>query len=148
MNIIKILCVVLIISYPIAWNVPILKTSYLGLIYFREISVIDLITSLWLKDWVLSLILVIFSILSPMIKVIYLFLQNFGLISKNSNSFIFLLNKVSMTEIFVISIYIVLLKDLWIKELDVAWGIYLYTLCGLLSLSLSFLIEIKSFDRN
>ena len=148
MMIINIICILLLITYPIAWSSPILKTSYLGLIYFEEITLINLIETLWVEDWVLCFILIFFSIMAPIVKIIYFLLYNFWVNKIRFRFLLLLLNKLSMTEIFVISIYFVLFKDIWIKELDVAWGLYLYTLCGLVSLSLSFFIEIKSLNKN
>jgi paraquat-inducible protein A len=129
----------LLILFPIAWFAPLLRAALLPVFGMDEISVISGLQSLWRSDVVLALTVTVFAIFAPWLKTIGLALLHFGLLSPKTLPALNILGKLAMADVFLIALYIVLVKGIGLATVEVAWGMYLFTACILASLVLSIL---------
>ncbi len=49
-----------------------------------------------------------------------------------------LMGKLAMADIFILALYIVIAKGIGVGQIGVAWGLYLFTACVMISLFVSF----------
>ena len=101
-----------------------------------EISVISGLQSLWQTDVVLALLVTFFAVFAPVMKVLGLALIQFGLMRRKVLPVINFLGKLAMADIFLIALYIVVVKGAGLARVEPAWGLYLFTFCVLASLGI------------
>ncbi|MCV2880729.1 paraquat-inducible protein A [Actibacterium sp. XHP0104] len=128
----------LLILFPIAWIAPLMRAG-LGLPFFGldEISVVSGLISLWQSDIFLALIVTLFAIIAPMAKTIGLALIQFGHASHRWLPAISALGRLAMADVFLIALYVVIAKGVGVGKVETAWGLYLFTACVLVSLTIS-----------
>ncbi len=148
MRLIPLLNLSLLILFPIAWFAPMLKAGIMGsyLPYFfdlKEISVITGLQSLWASDVFLALIVTFLAIFAPFMKTLGLALIHYNLLSPRVLPVLHVLGKLAMADIFLIALYVVLIKGIGIGSVEIAWGLYMFTACILGSLAISFSNEGK-----
>jgi paraquat-inducible protein A len=131
---IRLLNLVLLILFPIAWFAPLLRAALLPIFGMDEISVITGLQSLWEADAALALLVTFLAIFAPYAKTIGLALLHFGLLSTRTLPALTVLGKLAMADVFLIAIYIVLVKGIGLATVETAWGLYLFTACVLASL--------------
>jgi len=129
----------LMILFPVAWFAPLMRAALLPVFGMGEISVISGLQSLWRSDVVLALVVTVFAIFAPWLKTIGLALLHFGLLSPKTLPALHILGKLAMADVFLIALYIVLVKGIGMATVEVAWGMYLFTGCILASLVISIL---------
>jgi uncharacterized paraquat-inducible protein A len=129
----------LLILFPIAWFAPLLRAGLLPLFGLDEISVISGLQSLWGTDPVLALLVTFFAIFAPMMKVLGLSLIHFGLLKRRVVGVLNWLGKLAMADIFLIALYIVVVKGVGLATVETAWGLYLFTGCIIASLAIGHL---------
>jgi len=128
---------VLLVLFPLAWFAPLLRAQLLPFFRVQEISVISGLQSLWQQDVFLALIVTFFALVAPMLKTVSLALIHFDLLSRRLLPVVTLMGKLAMADIFLIALYIVAAKSLGVGRIEVAWGLYLFTACILVSLAIS-----------
>lgn len=129
----------LLILFPLAWFAPLMRAQLLPFFRADEISVISGLLTLWEEDVLLALIVAVFALVAPMLKTIGLALIHLGRLPARLLPVVTLLGKLAMADIFLIALYIVIAKGLGVGRLEVAWGLYLFTACILMSFVLSLL---------
>lgn len=127
----------LLILFPLSWFAPLMRAGLLPLFGLTEISVITGLQSLWASDVALALLVTGLAIFAPMAKTLGLALHDFGLLSPRALPALRVLGKLAMADVFLIALYIVVVKGVGLATVEVAWGLYLFTGCVLLSLALS-----------
>lgn len=127
----------LLVLFPVAWFAPLLRAAILPMFGMSEISVISGLQSLWRSDAPLALLVTFFAIFAPYLKTIGLALLHFGLLSPRVLPALHILGKLAMADIFLIALYIVVVKGVGMATVETAWGLYLFTACILTSLALS-----------
>jgi len=130
---------VLLFLFPIAWFAPLMRAGLLPLFGLSEISVISGLQSLWGTDVVLALLVTAFAIFAPYLKTIGLALVHFRLASPRILPALHILGKLAMADVFLIALYIVVVKGVGMARVETAWGLYLFTFCILASLAISIL---------
>ena len=133
----------LLILFPIAWFAPLLRAGILPLFKLSEISVISGLQALWKSDVFLALIVTIFALFAPYLKVIGLALIQFRLASPRILPALHFIGKLAMADVFLIALYIVVVKGVGVGKIETAWGLYLFTGCILASLTFSVLSRRK-----
>lgn len=133
----------LLILFPIAWFAPLLRAALLPVFGMDEISVITGLQALWETDAALALLVTFLAIFAPYAKTIGLALLHFDLLSPKTLPALNLLGKLAMADIFLIAIYIVLVKGVGMVTLETAWGLYLFTGCILASILISWRSEAR-----
>ncbi len=123
----------LIVLFPLAWFAPLLRAGLLPLFGLDEISVITGLQSLWESDPVLALAVTFLAVFAPMLKTLGLALVHFGLLAPRVMPVLRWLGKLAMADVFLLALYIVVVKGVGLATVEVAWGLYLFTACVLLS---------------
>jgi len=131
----------LLILFPIAWFAPLLRAGLLPLFKLDEISVISGLQALWGSDVVLALLVTFFAIFAPYMKVIGMALVQFRLASPRLLPGLHILGKLAMADVFLIALYIVLVKGIGIGRVETGWGLYLFTACILAQIAIGFFYE-------
>ena len=127
----------LLVLFPIAWFAPLMRAGLLPLFGLSEISVISGLQSLWGTDVFLALLVTTFAVFAPYMKTIGLALVQFRLASPRILPALHVLGKLAMADIFLIALYIVVVKGIGMARVETAWGLYLFTFCILASLAIS-----------
>ncbi len=129
----------LLILFPIAWFAPLMRAGLLPLFGLSEISVISGLQSLWGTDVFLALLVTVFALFAPYMKTIGLALVQFRLASPRLMPALHVLGKLAMADIFLIALYVVVVKGVGLARVETAWGLYFFTFCILASLAISML---------
>ena len=131
----------LLILFPVAWFAPLLRAALLPIFGMSEMSVITGLQSLWGTDAALALIVTFFAIFAPFAKTVGLALVHFRLLSPRVMPVLHVMGKLAMADMFLIAIYVVLVKGAGYVTIEAAWGLYLFTGCILASLAISLLTK-------
>jgi paraquat-inducible protein A len=127
----------LLILFPISWFQPLLRAGILPLFGLSEISIMSGLQSLWQTDVLIALAVTLFALVAPMVKTVVLALIHFGLLDPRLSQALTTLGKLAMADVFLLALYIVVIKGIGVGKVEVAWGMYLFTACVLGSLALS-----------
>lgn len=127
----------LLVLFPISWFAPLLRAGLLPLFGLSEISVVSGLQSLWESDVTLALLVTVLAIFAPYLKTIGLALIHFGLLDRRTLPALGWIGKLAMADIFLISLYIVLVKGIGLGSVETAWGLYLFSGCILASIAIS-----------
>jgi paraquat-inducible protein A len=124
----------LLILYPIAWAAPLMRAGVLPLFGLTEISVFSGVRALWASDIFLALVVTLFAFIAPYLKTLGLALVQFDLLGPRALPALAFIGKLAMADVFLIALYITLAKGIGFGRVEVAWGLYLFTACILVSL--------------
>jgi len=114
-----------------------MRAGLLPMFGLDEISVITGLQSLWASDVLLALLVTGMALVAPLAKTLGLALMDFGLLSPRTLPVLRSLGKLAMADVFLIALYIVVIKGVGVATVETAWGLYLFTACILTSLVLS-----------
>ncbi len=131
----------LLILFPIAWFAPLMRAALLPIFGMDEISVVTGLQSLWGTDAGLALLVTFFAIFAPFAKTLGLALVQFNLMSPRTLPALHVIGKLAMADVFLVALYIVIVKGAGYVTLETAWGLYLFTGCILASLVISTLTQ-------
>lgn len=137
----------LLILFPIAWFAPLLRAALLPIFGMDEISVISGLQSLWGSDVFLALIVTAFAIFAPYLKTIGLALIHFDLLKQSVLPVLGYLGKLAMADIFLIALYVVVVKGAGRVTVEGGWGLYLFTACVVTSILVS-LLTARTLKQN
>lgn len=129
----------LLVLFPISWFAPLIRAGVLPLFGLSEISVMSGLQALWGTDVALALLVTVFALFAPYLKTIGLALLHARLLSSRTLPALHLLGKLAMADIFLIALYIVIIKGVGLATVETAWGPWLFTGCILGSLAISLL---------
>jgi uncharacterized paraquat-inducible protein A len=127
----------LLVLFPIAWFAPLMRAAILPIFGMDEISVITGLQSLWESDAALALVVTFLAIFAPYAKTIGLALLHWKLLSPKVLPALEVLGKLAMADVFLIALYIVIVKGAGYVTIETAWGLYLFTGCILASIAVS-----------
>jgi uncharacterized paraquat-inducible protein A len=127
----------LLILFPLSWFAPLLRAGLLPIFGLDEVSVISGLQSLWQSDAALALVVTFLAVFAPFAKTLGLALWGFGLLSPRALPALHLMGKLAMADVFLIALYIVIVKGIGLATVETAWGLWLFTGCVLFSLFLS-----------
>ena len=139
----KLLNLTLLILFPIAWFAPLLRAGLLPIFGLDEVSVITGLQSLWESDAAFALVVTFLAVFAPYAKTIGLALLHFGLLSPKTLPALNILGKLAMADVFLIALYIVIVKGVGLATVETAWGLYLFTGCILASILISWRAEVR-----
>ncbi|SLN29958.1 Paraquat-inducible protein A [Aquimixticola soesokkakensis] len=125
----------LLILYPIAWAAPLLKAGLLPLFKLSQISVLSGLSALWHTDLFLFGVVLVFAVIAPVAKIVALD----GALRRNRHPLrsVTALGRLAMADIFLMAIYVTVIKGIGIGRVEVGWGLYLFTACVVMSLWIS-----------
>ena len=131
----------LLVLFPLSWFAPLMRAGLLPLFGLSEISVITGLQSLWDSDPALALAVTFMAVFAPLLKTLGLALIHFRLLVPGLLPVLGWLGKLAMADVFLIALYIVVVKGVGLATVEVAWGLYLFTGCVLASIVVSGLTE-------
>lgn len=135
MTLAKALNLSLLVLFPVAWFAPLLHAGInLPLFGTQAVSVVSGLQALWQTDVFLALLVTFFAIFAPILKVIGVAMIQFGLMRRRVLPAMELLGKLAMADIFLIALYIVVVKGVHLARVETGWGLYLFTFCVLASI--------------
>jgi uncharacterized paraquat-inducible protein A len=79
-------------------------------------------------------------------KTVGMALVQFQLLSRSVLPALALMGKLAMADVFLIALYITIVKSIGIGRIETAWGLYLFTACILASLLISIAETRRSAD--
>lgn len=129
----------LLLLYPVAWAAPLMRAGLLPLFGLSEISVLSGIATLWRSDVVLALVVALFALVAPMVKLGGLALIQFDRLPRHALPVINGLGKLAMADIFLVAVYVTLVKGMGVGRIETGWGLYVFTFCVLASLLIGLL---------
>jgi len=129
----------LLVLFPIAWFAPLLRAAILPIFGMDEISVITGLQSLWESDAALALLVTFLAVFAPYAKTIGLALLHWNLLSPKTLPVLDVLGKLAMADVFLIALYIVIVKGAGHVTVETAWGLWLFTLCVLSSILIAWM---------
>ena len=135
----RLLNLALLILFPISWFAPLMRAGLLPIFGLSEISIISGLAHLFQTDVVLALIVLLFALFAPIAKTLGLALIHFDLLDRKTLPALTFLGKLAMADIFLIALYITVVKGVGLATVETAWGLYLFTACVLASLAVSHL---------
>ena len=135
----RLLNISLLILFPISWFAPLMRAGLLPIFGLSEISIISGLASLFQTDVALALIVLLFALFAPIAKTLGLALIHFDLLDRKTLPALTFLGKLAMADIFLIALYITVVKGVGLATVETAWGLYLFTACVLASLAISHL---------
>lgn len=133
----KFLNLSLLVLFPIAWFAPLLRAALLPIFGMDEISVMTGLQSSWETDAALALLVTFLAIFAPYAKTIGLALLHWNLLSPKVLPVLDFLGKLAMADVFLIALYIVIVKGAGLVTIETAWGLYLFTGCILAQVLIS-----------
>ncbi|MBE9636430.1 paraquat-inducible protein A [Salipiger mangrovisoli] len=136
----------LFVLYPLAWTAPLMRAGLLPLFGLSEISVVSGIVTLWHSDIFLALVVALFALAAPMVKLSGIALIQFGHLSRGALPVINGLGKLAMADIFLVAVYVTLIKGMGVGRIETGWGLYLFTFCVLASLVIGMIEARKAGD--
>jgi paraquat-inducible protein A len=139
----KIANLALLFLFPVAWFAPLLRAGLLPLFSLDEISVISGLQSLWSNDVALALLVTFFAIFAPYLKVVGIALIQFRLASPRLLPALQILGKLAMADVFLVALYIVVVKGIGLGRVETGWGLYLFSGCVLAQIAIGFVYERK-----
>ncbi|QPM89314.1 paraquat-inducible protein A [Pseudooceanicola algae] len=134
----------LLLIYPISWFAPLARAGVLPIFGLAEISIISSLAAIWGSDPFLALLVAFLAMMAPLAKTLGLTLVLLGRANRRWLPWIRALGRLAMADIFLIALYISLVKGLGYGHVETAWGLWLFTGCTLASLALSALTK-RSF---
>lgn len=134
----------LLVLFPIAWFAPMMRAGLLPLFGLSEISVISGMQALWKSDVALALLVTFFALFAPYLKTIGLALIHFNLLRRKVLPILSWLGKLAMADVFLVALYIVVVKGVGFGKVETAWGLYLFTGCIIASIVISALTARKT----
>lgn len=141
MMMLRLLNLTLLVLFPVAWFAPLLRAGLLPLFGLSEISVVSGMQSLWDSDVFLALLVTALALFAPYLKTIGLALVHFDLGSPRLLPALHVLGKLAMADMFLIALYIVVVKGVGLATVETAWGLYLFSGCILASIAIGYATE-------
>ena len=137
MRLIPVLNLCLLILFPIAWFAPLAGAGLLPFLKLDTISVITGVQALWEEDIILALLVAFFAMVAPILKTALLAMIHFNALKPRALPFLAILSKLAMTDVFLIAVYIVIVKGVGVGRVETAWGLYFFTACVVASIAVT-----------
>ena len=122
-----------------AWWVP-LFTARVPFLWRQDVSVASGLAELWRIDLFLFLVVLVFSVLTPLAKTalsLYAWYRLPLAAARRQLPRLALLGKLSMTELFLLAVIVVGFKGVGVGRVETAWGLYVFGGVVLASLGIS-----------
>lgn len=124
----------LLVLYPLAWVAPLARAGLLPWFSGDEISIVSGMVALWDADAALAVLVGLFAILIPWSKTCLLAAAHFGRAGPRAVAAVEAVGKLSMADVFLVALYIVIVKGVGVGHVSTAWGLWLFTGCVLVSI--------------
>jgi uncharacterized paraquat-inducible protein A len=136
----------LLLLYPASWLSPLARAGWLPYFSGTEITILGGVADLWQSDAALAALVALFAVVIPYAKTLSLAAIHYGWLGPRALPLIEIIGKLSMADVFLIALYIVLIKGVGIGHVTSAWGLWLFTGCVLTSIWAGFETK-RKLDR-
>ncbi len=136
--------IALLVLFPVAWLAPLAEAGFaMPLFGGEEISILGGVIELAKSDIFLCVIVSVFAILIPYVKAILLVGAQFEQLGnpKRWLKVLSAIGKLSMADVFLIAMYVVLIKGIGFGDIEIQWGLYLFTALVLASIWVTWITE-------
>jgi uncharacterized paraquat-inducible protein A len=133
-----VLNLLLLLLYPASWFAPLARAGFLPFFSGDEITILGGVQDLWESDASLAALVALFAIVIPYGKTLCLTAIHFRGLGPRALPAIEIIGKLSMADVFLIALYIVLVKGVGIGHVASAWGLWLFTGCVMASIWVGF----------
>ena len=130
--------IMLLTLYPVSWFAPLARAGFLPFFSGTEITILGGVRDLWQSDAALAALVAAFAIVIPYGKTLCLAAIHYGHLGPRALPAIEIIGKLSMADVFLIALYIVLVKGVGIGHVASAWGLWLFTGCVMASIWIGF----------
>ncbi len=125
----------LLALFPASWLAPLARAGFWPFFFAAsEITVLSGVRDLWASDAALAVLVALFAIVIPYAKTLALALIHLGALGPRALPAIEAIGKFSMTDVFLVALYIVVVKGVGVGSVSAAWGLWLFTACVLASI--------------
>ncbi|MCL5775609.1 paraquat-inducible protein A [Limibaculum sp. FT325] len=121
----------LLALYPLAWVAPLATAGLIPWFEGERVSILGGLGDLWAVDRALAIVVALFAVAIPYAKTLTLAAVQFDLLGRRAMPAIEALGKLSMVEVFLVAVYIVVVKGVGLGHVTPAWGLWLFTGCVL-----------------
>lgn len=121
----------LLILLPIAWVVPIARTSLLSWLPGSDVTILGGIAALWPSEPLLAALVVALAVVLPYAKTLGLAAIQLGLAPRGLLGVVALAGRLAMAEVFLVALAIILARGAGLGHVETAWGFWLFTACVL-----------------
>lgn len=132
----RLLNLVLLIAFPVAWSAPLMRAGLLPWFGLDEISILSGLARLRDSDPALAALVALFAIGAPYAKTLALAARHAGWLPARALPVIRVFGRLAMADIFLIALYIIVAKGVGPGHVEPAWGLWLFTGCVLVSLAI------------
>ncbi|QIE54529.1 paraquat-inducible protein A [Pikeienuella piscinae] len=134
--------------FPVAWVAPLARAGFLPFFQGDELTIIGGVSDLWASDPALALLIAFFALFAPYAKTLLLAGIHFDLLqARRWSGSLTLIGKLSMADIFLLALYIVLVKGVGVGHVETAWGLWLFTALVLTSFAVALLTDRRAGKR-
>jgi paraquat-inducible protein A len=137
----------LLTLYPVSWIAPLARAGWLPYFSGNEITILGGVRNLWQSDAALATLVALFAVVIPYAKTLVIAAVHFGHLGPRALPVVEIIGKLSMADVFLIALYIVLVKGVGIGHVVSAWGLWMFTGCVLASLWVGFETK-RKIDAN
>jgi uncharacterized paraquat-inducible protein A len=127
----------LLAVWPVAWTAPLARAGFLPFFEGEAVSVLGGIGDLWTADRGLACLVALFAVAMPLAKTFALAAFQAGRLGPRALPAIALLGKLSMAEVFLLALYVVVVKGTGLGSVTPAWGLWLFTACVLVQIAIA-----------
>ncbi len=130
MTLVRAVTIALLVLFPVAWLAPLAEAGFaMPLFGGEQISILGGVMELAGSDWFLSVVVAVFAILLPYVKTILLLGAQFGQLGQPERwlKILSAVGKLSMADVFLIAMYVVLIKGIGVGDIEIRWGLHLFT---------------------
>lgn len=118
-----------------------MRAGVLPFFGLSEISILSGIRALWPDAPLLAGLIAVFALVVPLLKTVALILIALGRLPRRLSAALAYLGKLAMADVFLIALYIIVVKGTGLGHVEPAWGLYLFTACVLTSLGTSLIAQ-------
>lgn len=122
--------IALLVLFPVAWLAPLAEAGFaMPLFGGTQISILGGVMELAESDLFLCVVVGVFAILIPYVKTIILLGAQFEQLGSPALWLKILgaMGKLSMADVFLIAMYVVLIKGIGFGDIEIQWGLHLFT---------------------
>lgn len=125
---------ILLVLYPAAWLSPLAEAGMVSWWTGKNISIYQGVIDLWSVDIALAILVAVLAVIVPYGKTIALTAIHFNRLGPDPLPLIETIGKLSMADVFLIALYVVIVKGVGIGHVEISWGLWLFTACVLASI--------------
>lgn len=126
--------ILLLILYPAAWLAPLAEAGVVSWWSGKDITIYRGVVDLWVVDPALSILVAVLAVLIPYAKTVMIAAIQFGRLGPAALPWLEGIGKLSMADVFLIALYVVVVKGVGFGHVTTAWGLWLFTGCVLASM--------------